>query len=80
MLSDGKPNKNRNGGRWSSYDYNSTANFYADQNKGRDISLKVNTTSLGLASPWMEKLSELTTGEYNQIDQITLIESPEEDT
>ena len=80
LLSDGKPNKDRNGGSWSSYDYNSTANYYANQNEDRDISLKVNTTSLGLASPWMEKLSELTSGEYNQIDQTTLIESSEEDT
>ena len=79
LLSDGKPNRDRNGGSWSSYDYNSTANYYADQNKDRDVSLKVNTTSLGLASPWMEKLSELTAGEYNQIDQTTLIEASEED-
>ena len=47
--------------------------------QGRDVSLKVNTTSLGLGSPWMEKLSELTFGEYNQIDQTTLIESSGED-
>ena len=80
LLSDGKPNRDRNGGNWSSYDYNSTANYYANKNKDRDVSLKVNTTSLGLASPWMEKLSELTSGEYNQIDQRTLIENTEEDT
>ena len=80
LLSDGKPNRDRNGGSWNSYDYNSTAKHYANQNEDRDTSLKVNTTSLGLASPWMEKLSELTSGEYNQIDQTTLMESPEEET
>ena len=80
LLSDGKPNRDRNGGSWNNYDYNSTAKHYANQNEDRDTSLKVNTTSLGLASPWMEKLSELTSGEYNQIDQTTLMESPEEET
>ena len=78
LLSDGQPNKDRWGGYWSSNDYNKTARFYADQNKNRNISLQVNSTSLGLESPWMETLSELTAGEYNQIDQTTLIESSEE--
>ena len=78
LLSDGQPNKDRWGGSWSSYDYNRTAEFYANQNKNRTISLQVNSTSLGLESPWMETLSELTAGEYNQIDQTTLIESSEE--
>ena len=50
LLSDGKANRDRNGGSWNKYDYNSTANHYANQNEDRDISLKVNTTSLGLAS------------------------------
>jgi len=78
LLSDGQPNRDRLGGSWSSYDYNPTAKYYADQNENRNISLKVNTTSLGLDSPWMEKLSELTNGEYNQIDQNTLIEESEQ--
>ena len=79
LLSDGRPNKDRKGYTWNSYDYNSTAKYYADQNDDREIALKVNTTSLGLASPWMEKLSKLTAGDYNQIDQTTLIENSEED-
>ena len=72
LLSDGKPNNDRNGGYWGTSDYDSTAEYYSNQNKNRDIKLKVNTTSLGLASPWMEKLSELTNGSYNQIDQESL--------
>lgn len=79
LLSDGQPNKDRRGWNWSSDDYDDTANYYADQNKDRNISLKVNTTSLGLDSPWMEKLSQLTAGEYNQIDQQTLIDNSKED-
>ena len=80
LLSDGKPNRDIDGGYWSSKDHDDTANYYAEQNKNRVIKLEVNSTSLGLNSPWMEKLSELTSGEYNQIDKNTLIEDSEEDT
>ena len=74
LLSDGQPNNDRWGGSWSSKDYNKTAEYYAAQNNYRDIELKVNTISLGLSSPWMEILSELTSGNYNQIDQQSLLE------
>ena len=80
LLSDGKPNRDIDGGYWSSKDHDETANYYAEQNQNRDIKLEVNSTSLGLSSPWMEKLSELTSGEYNQIDKNTLIENSEEET
>ena len=80
LLSDGKPNRDRNNFYWTEADYEPTAKYYSSQNNERDIQLKVNTTSLGLSSPWMEQLSELTAGDYNQIDQTTLIESSEEDT
>jgi hypothetical protein len=72
LLSDGQPNNDRRGGRWTQNDYNDTANYYSNQNNDRDVSLKVNSTSLGLASPWMEKLSEKTAGLYTQIDINTL--------
>ena len=42
------------------------------QHNGEDRALIVNTTSLGLESPWLEKLSELTQGYYNQIDKSAL--------
>ena len=77
FLSDGQPNKDRQGGDWTRKDYDSTAKYYADQNNNRDIQLKVNTTSLGEASPWMEKLSDLTNGDYNQIDQDSLTDTSE---
>ena len=77
FLSDGQPNTDRKGGSWTSNDYESTAKYYADQNNHRDIQLKVNTTSLGQASPWMEKLSDLTNGDYNQIDQESLTDTSE---
>ena len=68
LLSDGQPNNDRRGGKWTQKDHEDTANYYSKQNENRDISLKVNTTSVGLNSPWMEKLSERTTGLYTQID------------
>ena len=83
LMSDGRPNRDRNGGSWSSWDHQSTANYYSRENDNRkyddkDRALIVNTTSLGLESPWMEKLSELTQGYYNQIDKKSLTEGDEE--
>ena len=83
LMSDGRPNKDRNGGGWSSRDHQPTANYYAGENDdrkfdGSDRALVVNTTSLGLESPWLEKLSELTQGYYNQIDKESLQEGQEE--
>jgi hypothetical protein len=77
LLSDGQPNNDPWGGSWSSKDFTKTAQHYASQNNYRDIELKVNTTSLGIASEWMEKLSDLTNGDYNQIDQQSLVEEGE---
>ena len=79
LMSDGRPNRDRNGGSWSNWDHQSTANYYAGENNnrkhnGEDQALIVNTTSLGLESPWLEKLSELTQGYYNQIDKDSLKE------
>ena len=83
IMSDGRPNTDRNGGSWSSWDHEPTADFYAKQNKnrqfdGKDRALIVNTTSLGLNSPWLEYLSQKTQGYYNQIDKES-IENSQED-
>ena len=80
LMSDGRPNRDRNGGTWSSQDHQPTANYYAEENNnrqhsGEDRGLIVNTTSLGLESHWMKKLSELTQGYYNQIDKDSLTEA-----
>jgi hypothetical protein len=69
LLSDGEPNNDRRGRSWNRDDYNETANYYASQNIGRDRQLKVNSTALGLSSPWMEKLSDLTNGDYIEINE-----------
>jgi hypothetical protein len=83
LMSDGQPNRDRNGGGWSSWDHQPTATFYASENdnrrhKGVDRALIVNATSLGLESPWLKKLSELTQGYYNQIDKNSIKESQDE--
>lgn len=77
IMSDGRPNRDRNGGNWSNQDQEPTATFYAKQNNNRkfnnqDRALIVNTTSLGLDSPWLKFLSEKTQGYYNQIDKESL--------
>ena len=78
IMSDGRPNKDHNGGNWSNWDQEPTADFYAKQNNNRkfnnqDRALIVNTTSLGLSSPWLKFLSEKTQGYYNQIDKESLM-------
>lgn len=83
IMSDGQPNKDRNGGSWSNWDQEPTADFYAQQNKnrrfnGQDRALIVNTTSLGLKSPWLEYLSQKTQGYYNQIDKDSIENSKED--
>ena len=83
LMSDGQPNRDRNGGRWSDWDYQPTAIYYAEENTnrqhdGEDRALVVNATSLGLESPWLKKLSELTQGYYNKIDKDSLKEEQEE--
>ena len=83
LMSDGRPNHDRNGGTWSSWDHQPTASYYAGENnnrqhKGEDRALIVNTTSLGLDSPWLEKLSELTQGYYNQIDKDSLSDAQDD--
>ncbi len=69
FLTDGKPNKDRNGLRWEDNNYAHTVNHYLDSNKTRKQKLITNTIAIGLASGWMEELSINTSGEYVQIDR-----------
>ena len=82
FMSDGKPSIDRVGGKWSNEDHQSTAEYYSNKNKNRTYNgnerpLIVNSTSLGLESPWLEELSERTQGYYNQIDKDSLTENQE---
>jgi hypothetical protein len=77
FLTDGKPNKDPNGGKWSRKDETRTAERYASENEGRTHNgsnqpLIVNTTSIGMGSSWLTQLALLTNGSYNQIDEITI--------
>ena len=69
FLTDGKPNKTRNGLSWKDNNYDTTINHYLDSNEKRKQILKTNTISIGLSSPWMEELSINTYGNYHQIDK-----------
>ena len=74
FLSDGQPNKDRNGYTWNSSDYDSVADHYAALNAARvndgDQSIKLNSTSVGLDSEWMQILSSKTSGEYIKVDDV----------
>ena len=69
FLSDGEPNYDRNHGRWTTADYDTTADYYSGLNNNREIGLKVNSTALGLQSNWMQSLAGKTTGDYLHIDK-----------
>ena len=75
FLSDGEPNNNRNGIRWSSTHQTSTPDYYAKLNNDRELGLKVHTIALGSKSNWMESLSDRTTGDYLFIDKKYVISS-----
>lgn len=74
FLSDGKPNKDHQSGSWSSSDFDNVANHYVSLNASRvesgSKSIKINSTSVGLDSEWMQLLSSRTTGEYIKVDDI----------
>ena len=74
FLSDGKPNKDRNSGSWNSSDYDKVADHYAALNAARIIdgnkAIKINATSVGLDSEWMQLLSSRTSGEYIKVDDL----------
>ena len=68
FMTDGDPNKDRNGGSWSSADYQPTADAYIAMNNSRDPKLGVNTVSVGQTSQWLEFLSGGANGIYKVID------------
>ena len=74
FLSDGKPNRDPNSGYWGTNDYDNVANYYASLNAARvesgDKPIKINSTSDGLDSEWMQLLSSRTSGEYIKVDDI----------
>ena len=74
FLSDGKPNKDRSNGSWNSSDDDEVADYYASLNASRVIdgnkAIKINATSVGLDSEWMQLLSSRTSGEYIKVDDL----------
>ena len=73
-LSDGKPNYDQDSSTWRSSDYETVANYYAALNatrvSGGKRSIKINSTSVGLDSEWMQLLSSKTSGEYIKVEDL----------
>ena len=72
FLSDGEPNRDRNGNTWSKKDYASTVSHYIEVNNKRAAPTKVFTTALGLESVWMQMFAQQGGGIYTQIDPDSL--------
>ena len=74
FLSDGKPNYDQDSSTWRSSDYETVANYYAALNatrvSGGKRSIKINSTSVGLDSEWMQLLSSKTSGEYIKVEDL----------
>ena len=74
FLSDGNPNKDQNNGTWRSNDYEEVAEYYENLNAERvnkgEKPIKLNSTSVGLDSEWMQILSSRTSGEYIKVDDV----------
>lgn len=67
FLSDGQPTQSPpRKYRWKRQDFMPAAPHYAAMNDTRDIKMQANTTAVEIASPWMSKLSELTSGDHLQ--------------
>ena len=69
FMTDGDPNNDRNGGSWSSLDFQPTANTYLGMNTSRAIKLIVNTVSIGQDSPWLKLISDGASGTYKVVNQ-----------
>jgi hypothetical protein len=69
FMTDGFPNNDRNGGSWTSSDYQPTANTYINMNNTRNQRLAVNTISIGQDSPWLKLISDGSSGSYKIVDQ-----------
>ena len=74
FLSDGKPNYDQDSSSWNSSDYETVADYYADLNATRvtngERSIKINSTSVGLDSTWMQLLSSKTSGAYIKVEDL----------
>ena len=70
FMTDGEPNYDRNGGKWSSRDFQPTADTYIQLNgePNRSQPLDVNTVSVGQNSEWLKLISQQANGIYRMID------------
>jgi len=69
FMTDGDPNNDRNGGSWTTGDFQPTATYYLGKNNARTVKLAINTISVGQDSPWLQLISSGSTGTYKKVDQ-----------
>lgn len=69
FMTDGDPNNDRNGGSWTSGDFQPTATYYLGKNNARTSKLAINTISVGQNSPWLQLISSGSTGTYKMVNQ-----------
>jgi hypothetical protein len=69
FMTDGDPNNDRNGGSWTTSDFQPTATYYLGKNNARTVKLSINTISVGQDSPWLQLISSGSTGTYKKVDQ-----------
>jgi hypothetical protein len=68
-MTDGDPNNDRNGGSWTTTDYQPTASTYLSMNNSRTTRLTVNTVSIGQDSVWLKLISDGASGVYKVVNQ-----------
>ncbi|MFM1899432.1 MAG: hypothetical protein RLZZ216_8 [Cyanobacteriota bacterium] len=69
FMTDGDPNNDRSGGKWTTSDYQPTAAEYIRMNNSRTNRLTINTISIGQESDWLKFISDGASGIYKVVDQ-----------
>lgn len=69
FMTDGDPNNDRNGGSWTTADFQPTANTYLNMNNNRTERLTINTVSIGQDSVWLKLISDGASGVYKMVNQ-----------
>jgi len=69
FMTDGDPNNDRNGGSWTTTDYQPTASTYLSMNNSRTTRLAINTVSIGQDSIWLKLISDGASGVYKVVNQ-----------
>jgi hypothetical protein len=69
FMTDGDPNNDRNGGSWSTADFQPSASTYLSMNNSRTSRITINTVSIGQDSDWLKLISDGASGIYKMVNQ-----------